>query len=154
MGRPPLGSTKFPARVDLPVEWNYLDAFGHVNNTHYIRWFESARVAYLQGCELITWMKPDPVGPILASIECHYRRPLYFPDTVRIGARAEEIGRSRMVLYHMVYSLQQREIVADGRSYVVLFDYHRERPTRIPDEDRQRIEQFEATAVSLEESTA
>ncbi len=152
MGRPPVESTEFPAWVDLPVEWNHLDAFGHVNNTHYIRWFESARVAYLQRCGLIEWMAADPAGPILASIECHYRRPLHFPDTVRIGARVCELGRTRLVLYHIVYSLEERQIVADGRSHVVLFDYSRQRPTRIDPGHRRQIESFEATAVPIEEA--
>ncbi len=152
MPRPAIESTEFPAWVDLPVEWNHLDAFQHVNNTHFIRWFESARVAYLQQCGLIEWMSGESVGPILASIDCHYRRPVVFPDTVRIGARVRELGRSSMVLYHAVYSFEQQRIVADGRSHVVLFDYQRQRPTRITDETRDRMEQFESRAVPIEEA--
>ena len=149
MARPQIESTEFPAWVDLCVEWNYLDGLQHVNNTHYIRWFESARIAYLQGCGLASWMKGDPAGPILASIVCHYRRPVLFPDTVRIGARVKDLGRTSMILYHAVYSSSQETIVADGESHVVLFDYNRGRPIKIPDETRAQIEQFEAQAVPL-----
>ena len=35
--------TDFPTTVTLPVQWGDQDAFGHVNNTVYLRWFESAR---------------------------------------------------------------------------------------------------------------
>lgn len=34
----------FPVRVDIPVAWGEMDAFGHVNNVVYFRYFESARI--------------------------------------------------------------------------------------------------------------
>ncbi len=36
----------FPVVLAVPVWWGDQDAFGHVNNTVYLRWFESARIAY------------------------------------------------------------------------------------------------------------
>lgn len=33
----------YPVRIEVPVAWGELDAFGHVNNTAYFRYFESAR---------------------------------------------------------------------------------------------------------------
>ena len=32
--------------VAVPVAWGDLDAFGHVNNTRYFRWFEDGRIAF------------------------------------------------------------------------------------------------------------
>jgi acyl-CoA thioesterase FadM len=37
----------------------------------------------------------------------------------------------------------QETLVADGSSVLVIFDYHANRPRRMPDEIRQRIEAFE-----------
>ncbi len=34
---------KWPVTVELPVQWGDMDAFGHVNNAVYLRWFESRR---------------------------------------------------------------------------------------------------------------
>ena len=149
MARPRVESTLFPSWTELPVEWNNLDVFQHVNNTHFIRWFESARVAYLQQCKLDSWMHDEGMGPIISSIICHYRRPVLFPDTVRIGARVKHLGRSNMVLYHAIFSIQTKQIVADGESHVVLFDRNRSRPVRISDSSRELIEKFEATAVEI-----
>lgn len=36
----------FPVRVGIPVAWGEMDAFGHVNNVVYFRYFESARIAF------------------------------------------------------------------------------------------------------------
>src|SRR5687767_1167703 len=52
--------------VEIPVQWGDMDAFGHVNNTVYFRWFESARIAYFEKIGLNERMRRDRKGPILA----------------------------------------------------------------------------------------
>jgi acyl-CoA thioester hydrolase len=66
-----------------------------------------------------------------------------FPDTVHIGARISRIGRSSMTMEHAAFSESQQAIGADGHSVVVVFDYSSNRPTRVPDDIRQAIEQLE-----------
>jgi acyl-CoA thioester hydrolase len=134
---------EFPTVIRLPIHWGDQDAFGHVNNTVPIRWFESSRIGYIeQGCSRL--MKDSRrIGPILASIACNYRRQLHFPDTVRVGARVSRLGRSSLTMEHVVYSETQQAIAADGSSVIVIFNYETNRPTRIPDEVRAAIEQFE-----------
>jgi len=36
----------FPSVTPIDVAWGDMDAFGHVNNTRYFRYFETARIAY------------------------------------------------------------------------------------------------------------
>ena len=51
----------------LPVLWGYMDALGHVNNTIYFRFFESARVEYMAQMGLFATQAGDhEVVPILA----------------------------------------------------------------------------------------
>ncbi len=38
----------FPSVVAVPVLWGDMDAFQHVNNTVYFRYFETGRIAYFQ----------------------------------------------------------------------------------------------------------
>ncbi len=130
----------YPVVISLPIQWGDQDSFGHVNNTIHIRWFESARVEYMAKCGLDVMLKGGGVGPILASITCHYRLQMNFPDTVHVGAR---IGRSSMTMEHAAFSEAQQAIGADGHSTVVVFDYSTNRPTRVPDNVRQAIEQLE-----------
>src|ERR1700679_1275977 len=72
---------KFPVWIPLPVFWGDQDAFGHVNNNAYFRWFESARIAYSERIGLLDLFRAKRIGPILASISCDYRRQINFPDT-------------------------------------------------------------------------
>jgi acyl-CoA thioester hydrolase len=124
----------------LPVQWGDQDAFGHVNNVVYFRWFESARVDLLNACHSAVTMSGTGLGPILASVKCDYRRQLRFPDTVYIGSKITRSGRSSADIMHAVVSREQGEIVAEGVSVIVVFDYDTQRVTRIPDDLRQQFE--------------
>ncbi len=133
----------YPVVIELPVQWGEQDAFGHVNNVIYFRWFESARIAYFGRIGL---MKPEDVaqvGPILASSSCDYRRSIVFPDSVRIGIRASRIGRTSIAFEHRIVSLEQRALAAEGTSTTVVYDYAAKRPSPVPDSLRQAIEDLE-----------
>ncbi|WP_254513391.1 acyl-CoA thioesterase [Anatilimnocola floriformis] len=135
--------TKYPVILEWPVQWGDQDALGHVNNTVYFRWCESARVAYLQRLGLEAWMKPTTLGPILAKIECNYKRQLHFPDTVRIGSRISQLGRSSLTMEHALVSKTQNALVAESTSVIVVFNYQTQRPVPIPAEVREAIERLE-----------
>lgn len=130
----------FRTVTSLPVQWGDMDAFGHVNNVVYIRWFESARVDLLDSLESSVTMQPGSVGPILASIKCDYKRQLHFPDTVHIGSRCLRVGRSSVDVEHSVFSQQQKAVVATGVSVLVVFDYQQNRPVRVPADLRAQLE--------------
>lgn len=140
----------FPVSTKLPLQWGDQDAFGHVNNTVPIRWFESARIAYIEQSNMNEMMESGGIGPILASVTCNYRRQLYYPDRVTIGARLAKVGRSSMVLDHIVYSEKLDAIAADGSSTIVVFDYDANRPTRIPDSIREAFSKLEGRKIADE----
>jgi len=139
----PEALSDYPVTFTMPIQWGDQDAFGHVNNIIHIRWFESARVLYLEDSGLRLMLTDSKTGPILASITCNYRRQLKYPDTVHIGARVSRIGRSSMTMDHAVYSQELDTIAADGSSIVVVFDYEQNRPVRVPDNIRSAIESLE-----------
>ncbi len=132
-----------PVVVALPLQWGDQDAFGHVNGVVYFRWFETARVEYLNQGGLGRLMTDEGIGPILATIKCDYRRQLKYPDTILVSASISEIGRSSMKMRHLIYSQAQQAIAAEGESTVVMFDYASQRPIRVPDDVRERIERLQ-----------
>jgi acyl-CoA thioester hydrolase len=134
---------EYPVVIVLPVLWGDQDSFGHVNNTIPFRWFESARIAYLEQSDLGHLMSTNGIGPILAAIGCNYRRQLHYPDTVHVGARVASIGRTSMVMAHAAYSERLGMIAADGTSTVVMFDYSANKPRRMPEELRAIFERIE-----------
>src|SRR5262245_35070253 len=111
----------FPVVVTLPVQWGDQDAFGHVNNTVYFRWFETARIAY---CDRLGFEGgPGRLAPILAAISRNYRRQVKFPDTVHVGARVTSIGRSSLKMEYRLVSERLAAVAAESDSTLVAFDY-------------------------------
>lgn len=129
----------FPVVIEVPIWWGDQDAFGHVNNTVPLKWFESARIAYAGRVGLSDLMPTRKIGPILASITANYRRQLHFPDSVLVGARIAKIGRTSLTMDHVVVSREQKATAVEGTSILVVFDYVAHRPEPIPDEVRSAI---------------
>ena len=133
----------FPVVVTVPVQWGDQDAFGHVNNTVFFRWMESARIAYGDRVGLLDLLATQQIGPILASTSCDYRRPVNFPDTIHVGIRSTRIGRTSLAHEHRIVSQEQQAVVAEGTSTTVVFDYGANRSHPVPEPVRRAIETLE-----------
>jgi acyl-CoA thioester hydrolase len=134
---------EFPVAVTIPVLFGDQDAFGHVNNTVYLRWCETARVEYLVRMGMWPKLPPEEVGPILASLTCDYKRPVTYPDTLYVGARVTRIGNSSFRMEHRVVSKALDMVVAHSVTTIVTVDYSRGKPVRVPEECRKAIERIE-----------
>jgi acyl-CoA thioester hydrolase len=118
-----LDPARFPVVIQVTVAWGEMDAFQHVNNTAYLRWFESARIALF---ERVGWLGTDGksgVGPILARQTAVYRAPLRFPDVVHVGVGVTELGADRFTMPFAVYSTTLGGVAAEGDGRIVSFDY-------------------------------
>ena len=132
------------AILSIPVLWGDMDAFSHVNSTRYFCWMESSRIAYLELAGMGESMQRKGWGPILAAVNCSYRRQVTYPDTIMIGARVREVGRSSIAIEHRLISQQHGNICAEGESKVVMFDYNNQKPIRVTDEIRAAIEAMQS----------
>ncbi len=129
----------FPAVLSIPVQWGEMDAYGHVNNTVFFRYFESARIAYLDLCGFLESYERDRIGAILHSTSCRFRSPLFHPDTVQVGTRAVSAADDRFTMQYRVVSLASGTVVAEGEGIVVAFDYRTRRKTALPPPVRERL---------------
>ncbi len=119
---------QFPVIHPVTVAWGEMDAFQHVNNVVYLRYFESARIAYMEAMGLSTTLqdtneKDQPIGPILADSYCRYRRPVTFPDTLHIGCRISELQEFGFTMEYQAYSEQQQTVATKGQARVVMVNY-------------------------------
>jgi acyl-CoA thioester hydrolase len=133
----------FPVTVTIPVQWGDQDAYQHVNNTVFFRWFETSRIAYWARVGLSEAARRTRVGPILAAVACDFRRQVTFPDTVHVGARVTRLGRTSFSMEHAVVGTVARAVVAEGHSTIVLFDYNANAPVPLPDDLRHSFEALE-----------
>lgn len=133
----------FPVVIELPVLWGQMDAFGHLNNTAYFRYFESARIAYFEKIGYLAAMEDEGVGPILASTRCRFRRAVQFPDTVRVGARVTEMGEDRFLMEYRIVSQAHRAAAAEGDGLIVNLNYRTNEKEPLPDRIKKGIEELE-----------
>ena len=132
-------SSLFPVTVTVPVIWGDMDAFGHVNNTVYLRYFENARLAYLEQVGYLEYMDETGLGIILAETRCRYRLPLTYPDTVVTGTRLKSLADDRFVMEYAVFSEQHQKLAASGEGNIVSFDYRQNSKAPIPVQIRERM---------------
>ncbi|MFQ6117581.1 MAG: acyl-CoA thioesterase [Candidatus Bipolaricaulia bacterium] len=137
----------FPVVIELPVAWGEMDAFGHVNNIVYFRYFESARIAYFERIGFTEHMAQTGVGPILAATKCTFRKALTYPDTVSVGARITEVGEDRFTMLYRIVSQKLERVAAEGEGLIVSYDYRANRKAPLPAGVRGRIEALEGRSL-------
>lgn len=134
---------EFPVVIELPVAWGEMDAFQHVNNVMYFRYFESGRIAYFERAGLMEEMAESGIGPILASASCKFKFPLTYPDRVLVGTRVGEIGSDRFVMRFRIVSTRHNRIAAEGDGVIVSYNYRTKQKAELPAAMRNRIEALE-----------
>ena len=124
--------SNYPTIISLPVNWGDMDALRHVNNSVYFRYFESARLAFLESIECWPSLREAGIGPVLAATSARYKVPLTYPDHIDVGARVSTLGDDRFEMAYAVYSHQHRRIAAEGTALVVTVTRADGRKTSLP----------------------
>ncbi|WP_374601761.1 acyl-CoA thioesterase [Arenimonas sp.] len=107
--------------VDLEVRWRDLDAFNHVNNASYLGYIEEARVRWFKS--LSSDWAGETAAPIMAAVQLNYRRPVNWPETVRVELFAERIGTKSLTLGHRITSAGDADVLyCDGHTVLVWVD--------------------------------
>src|SRR5438445_2756084 len=106
----------YPVVVDWAVAWGDMDAFQHVNNVVYFRYFENARLEYFRRLGWGTVRPEIGVGPIVASIQARFRKALTYPDTIAVGARVSSLDEDRFTLDHLIVSRRLAAVTTEGQA--------------------------------------
>ncbi|MFT3842648.1 MAG: thioesterase family protein [Myxococcaceae bacterium] len=128
----------WPLKIEIKVAWGEMDAFQHVNNTVYLRWFESARIAFFEKVGMNTIAGQSGAGPILARATVDFLKPVTYPDTITVEARVESVGNTSFVMHYRASSARLGEC-ARGEGVVVMFDYASGSKVKVSDQLRARL---------------
>ncbi len=134
---------EFPVVVVEDVSWGDMDSFQHVSNTVYFEYFQNARIEYMTRLGWFVLMKRDNLGPIVASTQARFRRPVYYPDRLHIGARVIAVGEDRVTFQHRVVSERWADVAAEGECVIVSMDYGAQKKTALPPSVRDGIAALE-----------
>lgn len=130
---------RFKQWITQEVRWGDMDALGHVNNSSYFVYCESARMALFGDLDMVKHTDDGARGPALATAGLEFKQQVHHPATLEVGLAVERIGRSSFTLIYGLFRAGQDEVVAMGQSVVVWVDYAAGRSEPLPDSLRDAL---------------
>ena len=126
----------------VPVRWSDMDAYAHVNNVQYLRFFEEARVMAFKD-----WFGADrdliDEGMLVVSQAIDYLVPMnYAYAPARVAVWCSDTGAASFELGYAVGGPDGDDTVyARGRVTLVAYDLAGQRPRRLGEPERAALAQ-------------
>jgi acyl-CoA thioester hydrolase len=123
----------------MTTRWGDNDAYGHVNNTVYYEWFDSAVNAWMVEQGMLDIAGGDPIA-LVVETRCTYSTPLAFPEPVEIGLAVADLGRSSIRYRIGIFARKAVSASAQGEFVHVVVSRSTRRPVEIPADWREKLE--------------
>jgi len=128
--------------MTIPIRWGDMDAMGHLNNTSYFRYMETAR---------IDWLRAIGLGPsracggiVIVNAFCNFHSELVYPGDVLVRTYASDPGRTS---YESWVTMERTDepgmLYATGGATTVWVDFPSKKSAPLPDWLRAAIEEPE-----------
>jgi acyl-CoA thioester hydrolase len=135
----PANREAYRAWLRITLRWADNDVYGHVNNTVYYQWFDSAVNGWLVGQGLLDIAGGDPIA-LVVETRCTFHAPLSFPGEVDIGLAVAQLGRSSVRYSIGVFSPGADVAAAQGEFVHVAVGRSDRRPVAWPAEWRSALQ--------------
>jgi len=101
--------------TDIIVRYAETDQMGIVHHSVYAVWFEAARTEFGKAIG-VSYSECEKGGVMLPLIglECNFKKPAYYGDTVSIVAFVEKMTRVRIKVAYQVLNKKSGELLATG----------------------------------------
>ncbi|MEL7646730.1 MAG: acyl-CoA thioesterase [Sedimentibacter sp.] len=99
------------------VQYYETDQMGVVHHSNYIRWFEESRIDFLEESGLsYSLMERDGIISPVTGVECKYRSPVKFGDSVYIHTKIDSFNGITFSLSYRVTDTSTGKLRAEGSS--------------------------------------
>ena len=122
------------------VRFSDIDAMEHMNNVTFLRFYETARIAYFRA------VVPDydpvhrgKVGVIFAECQIFYRAPAFLDDEIRTTILPSDLRRSSVRLGFEMQREADGRLLAEGHGVLVGYDYEAGRAAPFADRVHARL---------------
>jgi acyl-CoA thioester hydrolase len=133
VSRAPLrGREAYRVWREIGTRWADNDAYGHVNNTVYYQWFDTAVNAWLIEAGLLDVAAGDPIG-LVVETGCRYAAPLSYPEPLEVGLAVETLGGSSVRYRIGVFAQGAADAAAEGFFVHVYVGRESRRPVPLPE---------------------
>jgi acyl-CoA thioester hydrolase len=135
----PRGRENYRWFMKIATRWADNDAYGHVNNTVYYQWFDTAVNRWLVEAGLLDIEHGHPIG-LVVETGCAYFAPLSFPGDAEVGIAADRLGNSSVTYRIGVFGSGEAKPSAQGHFTHVYVDRTDRRPAALPEQWRVKLE--------------
>jgi acyl-CoA thioester hydrolase len=140
MIREPLkGRDAYRVWREIGTRWADNDLYGHVNNSVYYFWFDTAVNSWLIEAGLLDVEKGDPIG-LVVETGCRYARSVSYPERVEVGLAVDYLGTSSVRYRIGIFRSGEDEAAAEGHFVHVYVGRESRRPVLLPDAWRAALE--------------
>ena len=116
---------------------------GHVANSAVLNFFQDARIAYLKNLGSYSELDiGNQCGIILPEAHVRYKAEMFLGDSLVIGVGVKNISRSSFTMEYRIE--RDGEVMVEGETALVCFDYQKRKPRRLDVEFREKVVAFEA----------
>jgi acyl-CoA thioester hydrolase len=99
------------------VQYYETDQMGVVHHSNYIRWFEEARIYFLEQSNLnYENLEAEGIMSPVTSVECKYKSPARFGESVKICAKLQDFNGITFLITYEVTDFITGELRAEGSS--------------------------------------
>ena len=128
----------YPHRIADNIRYGDLDPQGHVNQSVFLTYFETGRVAMFRNKDL--GIGVPGLTFVMVRMEVDYVRELLWPGSVDIGTGVAEFGRSSFRVSQAIF--RDGACSAVGKATLVCMDVKTRKATPLPDEAIARLSQW------------
>lgn len=123
----------------MTLRWGEMDAMHHLNNVAYFRYFEQARISWIEA--LGVNVQGDLESFVLATTTCRFLVPAVYPCDVVVELWAQRVGNSSFTLSQVMRRDGGDETVyADGEAVLVWIDTATGKSKPLPDHIRRALQ--------------
>ena len=99
------------------VQYHETDRMGITHHSNYIKWMEEARIDFLDkaGYSYARLEAEGILSPVI-GVECSYKHPTTFDDTVRIVVGVEAFKGARLTIRYEMTNAATGDLVLTGRT--------------------------------------
>ena len=103
---------------ELEVRWGELDYYNHINNVHYFRYLEEARIRWMMQHRLLD--NDAEALPVLLKSGITYLKSVRYPATLHIESYLGEVGARSVSVTHKIFDAGDRSLCyAEGYAKLV-----------------------------------
>ena len=124
--------------VTVTLRYADTDRQGHVNNAVFATFLESGRVSILYALD--SPAAPPGASFVIARLALDFLAELHWPGEVVVGTTILKLGQSSVTIGQGIFFGDQ--CVATAETVIVLIDESTRKSRPMPDETRQKLQQY------------